>query len=147
MIDHIADRDTSTNPVVIGFDGSEAAERALERAARVAGPDGRVVVVTARPTIPSSPLTPEPILDAPSPTEQRELLERSRTLLTDHGAQATFVAMEANPAEALLSVARSEHAALIVVGQTGSGFVTRALLGSTATNVIRHAPCDVLVVV
>ena len=55
--------------------------------------------------------------------------------------------MEANPAEALLSVARSEHAALIVVGQTGSGFVTRALLGSTATNVIRHAPCDVLVVV
>lgn len=55
--------------------------------------------------------------------------------------------MEANPAEALLSVARSEHAALIVIGQTGTGFVTRALLGSTATSAIRHATRNVLVVV
>jgi nucleotide-binding universal stress UspA family protein len=35
----------------------------------------------------------------------------------------------------------------IVVGRKGSGYVTRALLGSTSENVLRHAPCDVLVVV
>ncbi len=39
-----------------------------------------------------------------------------------------------------------ELAQLIVVGQTGSGYVTRALLGSTAGNLLRQAPCDVLVV-
>jgi nucleotide-binding universal stress UspA family protein len=55
--------------------------------------------------------------------------------------------MDDDPAEALLRVARSESATLIVVGQTGSGYVTRALLGSTAENVLRHTPCDVLVVV
>jgi nucleotide-binding universal stress UspA family protein len=139
--------DRTRTSVVVGFDGSEAAERALERAAVHAGADGRVVVVTARPTTAASPLTDEPILDSPSPAEQRDLLRRSRVLLENRGARAEFIAIDADPAEALISVARSVDAALIVVGQTGSGFVTRALLGSTAENVLRHAPCDVLVVV
>jgi nucleotide-binding universal stress UspA family protein len=139
--------DSSAPSVVIGFDGSDAAERAVERAADLAGDDRRVVVVTARPTAAQSPLSPEPILDAPSPIEQHDLLERSRVLLEGRGVDASFVALDEDPAEALLRVARSEHATLIVVGQTGSGYVTRALLGSTAENVVRHAPCDVLVVV
>jgi nucleotide-binding universal stress UspA family protein len=138
--------DASMSSVVVGFDGSEAAERALQRAAALAGTNRRVVVVTARPTTAPSPLTDEPILDAPSPIEQRDLLQRSRGLLEDHGVRAAFVASDADPAEALISVARSEQAGLIVVGQTGSGYITRALLGSTAENVLRHAPCDVLVV-
>ena len=139
--------DGSAPSIVVGFDGSDAAERALERAADLAGGEGRVVVVTARPTAAQSPLTPEPILDAPSPTEQRELLERGRTLLEGRGADASFVAIDADPAEALVRVARSEGATLLIVGRTGSGYVTRALLGSTAENVLRHTPCDVLVVV
>jgi nucleotide-binding universal stress UspA family protein len=139
--------DRVATSVVVGFDGSDAAERALERAADLAGTDGRVVVVTARPTGAQSPLTAEPILDAPSPSEQRYLLQRGRALLEGRGAEASFIAMDDDPAEALLRVARSESATLIVVGQTGSGYVTRALLGSTAENVLRHTPCDVLVVV
>lgn len=35
----------------------------------------------------------------------------------------------------------------VVVGFDGSDSATRALLGSTAENVLWHAPCDVLVVV
>ena len=35
---------------------------------------------------------------------------------------------------------------MILVGHTGAGYVTRALLGPTAENVLRRAPCDVLVV-
>jgi nucleotide-binding universal stress UspA family protein len=54
--------------------------------------------------------------------------------------------MASDPAEALAQVARLERAQLIVVGQTGAGYVTRALLGSTAENLLRQAPCDVLVV-
>lgn len=54
--------------------------------------------------------------------------------------------MASDPAEALAQVARLERAELIVVGQPGAGCVTRALLGSTAENLVRQAPCDVLVV-
>ncbi len=74
------------------------------------------------------------------------MLQRGRTLLREHGTQATLVATDSDPAEALIEVARDQRAEMIVVGHTGSGYVTRALLGSTAENVVRHAPCDVFVV-
>lgn len=56
--------DASPRPIIVGYDGSPAAARALERAATLAGTDGRVVVVTARPSAVASGLTQEPILDA-----------------------------------------------------------------------------------
>jgi hypothetical protein len=42
-----------------------------------------------------------------------------------------------------MKVARDQGAELIVMGHTGSGYVTRALLGSTAENVVatRRATC------
>jgi nucleotide-binding universal stress UspA family protein len=138
--------DARPRPIIVGYDGSPASVRALERAAALAGTDGRVVVVTARPHAVSSGVTREPILDGPSAGEQRHLLEGSRELLRRRRTNATFLAMASDPAEALARVARGELAQLIVVGQTGSGYVTRALLGSTAENLLRQAPCDVLVV-
>jgi hypothetical protein len=39
-----------------------------------------------------------------------------------------------------------QRAELILAGGTGSGYLTRAPLRSTAENVLCHAPCDVLVV-
>jgi nucleotide-binding universal stress UspA family protein len=132
--------------VVAGYDGSSPSERALERAATLAGAQGTVVVVTASPSRLSPGVTSEPILDAPAPDEQNAMLERSRALLHEHGIQATLVATDLDPAEALLQAARDHRAELIVVGHTGSGYVARALLGSTAENVVRGAPCDVLVV-
>ena len=35
---------------------------------------------------------------------------------------------------------------LIVIGATGNGAITRAFVGSVSNYVVRHAPCDVLVV-
>lgn len=156
MSDLIAERPLSTRtstggnarprPIVVGYDGSPASARALERAATLAGTGGRVVVVTARPSAVPSAVTREPILDGPSASEQRCLLEGSQELLRRRRTNATFHAMASDPAEALAQVARLERAQLVVVGQTGAGYVTRALLGSTAENLLRQAPCDVLVV-
>jgi nucleotide-binding universal stress UspA family protein len=138
--------DGRPRPIIVGYDGSPPSARALERAATLAGTDGRVVVVTARPSVVPSAVAREPILDGPSASDQRYLLEGSRELLRRHRTHATFHAMASDPAEALAQVARLERAQLIIVGQTGAGYVTRALLGSTAENLLRQAPCDVLVV-
>jgi nucleotide-binding universal stress UspA family protein len=43
-------------------------------------------------------------------------------------------------------MARSVDADRIVVGRCGKNFVARMLMGSVATRVVEHAPCDVLVV-
>jgi nucleotide-binding universal stress UspA family protein len=132
--------------IVIGFDGSPPAERALERAAELSGASGRVVIVTATVSVPLKGVTDEPILDSPSPGERDALLERAATTLRERGIEPSLVAAEAEPAQALVQAARDENADLIVVGGTGSGYVTRAIVGSTAENVVRQARCDVLIV-
>jgi nucleotide-binding universal stress UspA family protein len=62
-------------------------------------------------------------------------------------ADVVVVARRGDPAEELLEVARAAGADLVIVGRRGKDFVARTLLGSVATRVIEHAPCDVLVVV
>jgi nucleotide-binding universal stress UspA family protein len=131
--------------LVVGFDGSAASERALERAAALGG-HGSVILVVAGPTIATRGPVPEPILDAPAAAERNALLERGLALLPDNGPAARTVNSELPAAEALMAVARDEGADMIIVGATGTGYVTRALLGSTAENLVRQAPCDVLVV-
>jgi nucleotide-binding universal stress UspA family protein len=129
----------------VGYDGSPAAWRALERAAALAG-QGSVILVVASPTISAQGVVSEPILDAPAREQQDALLERGSATLRDRGVTARAVSSELPAAQALMQVAREERADMILVGATGTGYVTRALLGSTAENLVRHAPCDVLVV-
>lgn len=45
-----------------------------------------------------------------------------------------------------VNAAKEWPADLIVIGSHGRGGVKRALLGSVAEGVMRHAPCPVLVV-
>jgi nucleotide-binding universal stress UspA family protein len=131
--------------IVLGFDGSPAAERALERAAALTGADGRVVIVTASVSPPPS-VVDEPIVGGPSPADRDALLERAATALRSRGIEPALVAADAGPTEALLEAARAHDASLIVLGSRASDYPTRVILGSTAENVVRQAPCDVLVV-
>jgi nucleotide-binding universal stress UspA family protein len=133
------------NRIVVGFDGSPASERALERASALAG-DGCVILVVAAPTIPTRGVVSDPILDAPAAAEREALLKRGVALLPDRNPAARSVSSDLPAAEAIMAVARDERADMIIVGATGTGYVTRALLGSTAENLVRQAPCDVLVV-
>jgi nucleotide-binding universal stress UspA family protein len=130
--------------VVIGFDGSPAAERALERAAALSAV--RVIVVTAGASVPATSVVDGPVLERPSPAERAALLERAAARLRDRGIDPELIAAEDSPAEALLAAARAHDAALIVVGSVGSDYAARVIIGSTAESVVRHAPCDVLVV-
>ena len=50
-----------------------------------------------------------------------------------------------HPAEVIAKVAAEWPADLIVIGSRGLGGLGRALLGSVADAVVRHAPCPVLV--
>jgi nucleotide-binding universal stress UspA family protein len=134
------------NAIVVGFDGSPAAERALERAATLSGADGRVVVVTASVSVPATSVVDDPVVGGPSPAERDALLERAAATLRSRGIEPELVAADAGPTEALVDAARAHDAALIVVGRMGSDYATRVIVGSTAEGIVRQAPCDVLVV-
>ncbi|MGE0609037.1 MAG: universal stress protein [Pirellulales bacterium] len=60
------------------------------------------------------------------------------------GAETQII--EGDAAEKILALARERQVDLLVIGARGQGAWERMLLGSTATRLVEHAPCSVLVV-
>jgi nucleotide-binding universal stress UspA family protein len=71
-----------------------------------------------------------------------ELVLRGRR---DH-VPTSFLIWEGDPAESIVEAAQAEGADMIVVGSHGRGTLGRALIGSVSDQVVRHAPCPILVV-
>ena len=136
---------TSDTPkVVIGYDGSDAAQRGLARARQLTVGRLAVVVVAVAPEVRTPSLGTEL---AGRAVETERLLEEARQIL---GGDA-YVAIETraavgDPAAVLVDAAREVGAELLIVGRRGGDFVTRTLLGSVAERVVQNAPCDVLVI-
>ncbi|HVY60699.1 MAG TPA: universal stress protein [Planctomycetota bacterium] len=134
--------------IVVGYDGSEHADRALDRAVAIAGSGASLVVVSAAHL---APLTHDPALgtSAVDPIEAewaRTNLDKARARLEGTGVDVRTVEGHGDPADALVRQAETERADLIVVGTRGLNAAQRALMGSVSTKVVHHAHCDVLVV-
>jgi nucleotide-binding universal stress UspA family protein len=139
----------------VGTDGSGTAELAVRQAARLAAASGaRLVVVTAY-TPQGDPLTDA--RDGGVPDELRwmltdraqaeEVAAGGRGQAGEEGASDVVAqAVSGNPADVLLETATDFNADLIVVGSKGLTSATRFVLGSVASSVSHHAPCDVLIV-
>ena len=54
--------------------------------------------------------------------------------------------VQGDPATEIIKLAKAEHADLIVLGTHGRTGISRLLMGSTAEEVMRRAPCPVLAV-
>jgi nucleotide-binding universal stress UspA family protein len=160
--------------IVVGYDGSDASERALRRAAEIAEAfSARLVVVSvsgsAYVPAPVSALEPAPELvppavagpvapggtvplpePAPAPPEPEELarrqLERARMSLASREVETEYVVELGDPAERLLEVADQRDAALIVIGSREHGFLDRLLSRSVDEAVARRSERDVLLV-
>ncbi|MEA2247463.1 MAG: hypothetical protein QOH46_1992 [Solirubrobacteraceae bacterium] len=131
--------------IVVGYDGSEPARRALQRAAALAGPDDSVTVVAVFELRAEPVLTEGAQLDPSEWIKQRERLEQARAFLAERGIAADTVLGQGDPADAILKVAKERGAELIVVGHSGHSPL-HMLLGSVSHKVAHRAECDVLIV-
>lgn len=142
--------------IVVGIDGSEASERALDRALLEAERTGRLVravhVWNARPRINvgaglgSTATTPAP---ADSRRYAQELLDDAITKALHRRASDASVEVktEVHEGEAGRVLCElSAGAAQLVVGGSGHGHLAIALLGSESGYVLHHAQCPVMVV-
>jgi nucleotide-binding universal stress UspA family protein len=130
--------------VVIGYDGSDHAKRALERAADFVSENDTVLIVGVV----------EAGRWAYSGGEHRHLDEAQRETNAQE-ATAFFAerSIKAEPVDAfgdagaaIIDVARNADADLIVVGSRGRSPIERVLIGSVSDKVIHRAESDVLVV-
>jgi nucleotide-binding universal stress UspA family protein len=128
--------------IVIGYDGSDASRRALERAAALA--DGRSVVVVGAVT----PLISRAARIADPVEEEEEIarLAEAKARLAELGVEATSVEGIGDPANVIVAEAEEIGADLIVVGCEGKNLLERLLFGSVSAGVSRKAAADVLVV-
>jgi nucleotide-binding universal stress UspA family protein len=133
--------------IVVGFDDTEPARRALERAADLAEAfDAKLVVTSVAPILVGVARTAGPLDPADTPKEHREQLQDARTLLEGRGIEADYVPAAGEPAETIVELADERNADLIVVGTHEPGILERLLGQSVSERVAHHAHRDVLIV-
>ncbi len=155
-----------TGPVVIGYDGSPAAEHAVREAgALLEGRPALVVAVwkeglgfeTLVPPAATTGLPPAPIdikaaveIDQAMAEGAQRVAQKGAQLARESGferADALAVAddIDTTVAETLVDVARERDAQAITVGAHGHGRLGEVILGSTSRDVIRRATSPVVV--
>ena len=75
----------------------------------------------------------------------REAVERAERSLQRPDRRVEGFLLHGRPASAIVDEAKAMEADLVVVGSRGHGTIATMVLGSTAAEVVDHAPCPVLV--
>ena len=132
-------------------DFSDFSDRALGYAVALARwYDARISSAFVIPPLSSTVVFPPGI--APVPVEPapkawlQEKVERFLAPARDAGVPADAEVLEGNPAEAILSMARTMPADLLLLGTHGRGGFERWVLGSVTEKVLRKASCPTLTV-
>jgi nucleotide-binding universal stress UspA family protein len=136
--------------IVVGTDGTDSANRAVSRAAELAGLTGAQLHVV-------SAYRPAPVrVGDRSVAEAAEwsvggdyranaVLQRTIARLRADGISVDEHAPKGDPADGVVAVAERESADLIVLGSKGMRG-KRRVLGSVPNKVSHQAPCDLLIV-
>src|SRR3954447_23730573 len=151
-----------TGPLIIAFDGTPAAERAIRDAAALLGRRPAVVAVvwkaglafelmelpTATIGLPPAPIDVRTAaeIDEHNYESARNLARQGAELARELGLEADPLVVAEDPeipiAETIAARARGRAAQAVVVGPHRHGPV---LLGSISRDVVRHAPCPIVV--
>ena len=141
--------------IVVGTDGSTTAAKAVARAADMAAmASAELLIVSAYRPVSQERLKNERTAapnDLAYMVNSREdvdyILSGAKSISESKGVKNVKTrAVDAGPSEALIDVAESIDADLIVVGSRGMTGAKRFLLGSVPNRIAHHTPCDVLIV-
>jgi nucleotide-binding universal stress UspA family protein len=148
-------------PVVVAFDGSEAAQAALREASELFTGRPILIVSVWEPGIALIPQSADPVMVAYTPSfEQVQAVDRAQeeraSAVAEAGvqiareagatAQAIAISDDSDVAGTVCEVANDNDAAAIVVGSRGHGRVASHLFGSTTQRLLRDTRRPVLVV-
>lgn len=145
--------------LVLGYDGSDCAKKALAHTAEIAKhlDDGEVFVVSAfELSIGYVPMgmTDSPLMISAEYDQHIDMVRsfgdqqiaEARAELEKQGVRASGEVREGKPVNVLIEAAREKKAVAIVVGSHGEGAMSAAFLGSTALKLLHHSDIPVLVV-
>lgn len=134
---------TLPTKILVPIDLSPASEEALAYARSLAARVGATIELLHA----VDPRGVDGLLGPADPTVWHGVLDRAQARLEALAAAGEAgTVIEGRPADIIIDHAHAARADLIVIGSVGRSGVTRFLLGSVAEEVVRGAPCPVLVV-
>jgi nucleotide-binding universal stress UspA family protein len=137
--------------IVAGTDGSQSAERAVDKAAELAAALGATLhIVTSYSTngailAAAGGIAVPALHDDEARQEAEQIVARSSQRLADSGVEVRAHVCAGEAAEALMTIADDQGAEMIVVGNRGMTGARR-VLGSVPNRISHHARCGVLIV-
>lgn len=140
--------------ILIGIDDSPCSRAALDFVKRMTWPAGtRVELLCAlqpisAPALAGSAPYTEYVAEAWEEQSriQQELVARTERELKEAGFQTHSATEVGDPRVVLVDAVRNLGADLLVVGSHGRSGLSKLVLGSVASHLVVHAPCNVLVV-
>lgn len=138
----------SAGPIVVGYDGSDAAGQAVTWAAHAAEPQGADLLVVSAADRMRYIADPAVGLWTPDLAQQSaaRVAEKGVELVREVAPELEVTYHVSLHSPALTLEELSAGARQVVVGNTGHGRIAGILLGSTAFHVATHADCPVTVV-
>lgn len=140
-------RHTHFPSILVGYDGSPQADKAVEIAFSLAqDTDSTVLILSvARPPEPPTSVELEAMLD-----DAREHFEEKFKVFRERaaslGLDVKTDVVVGHPVEQIVHRAEKNKVDLIVVGRRGMSRFGRMIVGSTSEKVLRYAHCPVMVV-
>ncbi len=133
--------------ILVGYDGSEAADKAYRFALDLARHYGATLTVlaVARPPEPPEDVETEAVLESAA-QYYKDRFEAMRREARQQGLAPEFRVVAGHPAEQILYEAERAGVDHIVLGHRGKSLIDRWRLGSVSKQVIHYAHCAVTVV-
>ncbi len=131
--------------ILVGFDGSEGSEQALNRAMMLLEEHGELILLAVIPSRSDKIFFDEDIY--------QKLKQKAENMIADvkvdigkHEFTVTGMIEEGDPATIIIDIASKLNVDLIVLGSKGTSAFGQYLLGSVANKVVQYAHKPVMVV-
>ena len=131
--------------ILLGFDGSEGSEQALNRALMLLDEQGELIILA---------VIPSPADKAFVDDEMYQKIKKKADHMIDdvindigqHEFTITSMVEEGDPSAIIIDVSNRLNVDLIVLGSKGTSEIGRYLIGSVANKVVQYAHKPVMVV-
>ena len=131
--------------ILVGFDGSEGSEQALNRAIMLLDEYGELILLAVVPDPADKSFVDAEAYDRMK-VKAKNLIDNTIKDLGEQGFEITGMIEEGDAAAKIIDVSNRLNVDLIVLGSKGQSELGRYLIGSVANKVVQYAAKPVMVV-
>jgi nucleotide-binding universal stress UspA family protein len=133
--------------IMVAYDGSDGARRALQRVPSIARDGDVVALVGVEPPIPGgAAMADNPDASTNAVEAMRAAMDEAVEFLAGKGIKASVVQLNGHVHDEIIQAAEAGNFDILVVGSRNERGLRRMILGSTTSKIAHDAPCDVYIV-